>query len=457
MNISVVILAAGEGTRMRSALPKVLHPLAGKPLLAHVIETAKQLTNDVTVIYGFCGKQVKAALADLKVNWVEQKQQLGTGHAVLQALPNIPADNRVLVLYGDVPLISLQTLKAIIDRTPKDSLGWLTAEIKNPQNLGRIIRDKDNNPIAIIEEQDASETQKTVNEINTGICIFPAKYLKEWLPNLKNKNSQNEYYLTEVFAVAIKNGIDIVTISPQSNIEIQGVNNKIELAKLERAYQVRQARTFLEQGVTILDPKRFDLRGKLIVGKDVTIDVNVIIEGKVTIGSNCHIGANTILRNVNLGNGVVIDANSILEEAEVADNCTVGPFARLRPGTKLQSKAKVGNFVEVKKSIIGSGSKVNHLSYVGDATIGAEVNVGAGTITCNYDGVNKHHTIIEDGAFICSNTALVAPVIIGKNVTVGAGSTINRDVPAEELAIARAKQVNITGWKRPTKKEKAKG
>jgi bifunctional UDP-N-acetylglucosamine pyrophosphorylase / glucosamine-1-phosphate N-acetyltransferase len=453
MDLSVVILAAGHGTRMKSSLPKVLHTLAGKPLLQHVIETSKLLADkNVYVVHGHGGEIVKKQLADLNVHWVKQTKQLGTGHAVLQALPKIPKSHRVLILYGDVPLISIETLKELINRTPKDGLGWLTAHRKNPKDLGRILRDNDGNPIAIIESKDANELQKTIKEVNTGICLFPAKNLKDWLPKLKNTNAQKEYYLTDTFALAVKNSVSIVTVTPNSLLEVKGVNNKLQLAELEREFQRRQADKLLLDGVTLLDPNRFDVRGSLKAGKDVVFDVNVLIEGDVKVGSNCQIGPNVVLKNVTIGNNVIVDANCVLEDAKIGNDCTVGPFARLRPGAELKQNAKVGNFVEIKKSVIGIGSKVNHLTYIGDATIGKGVNVGAGTITCNYDGANKHRTIIKDGAFIGSNVSLVAPITIGKNATVGASSGLNKNAPAEQLTVARAKQISLKGWQRPKKK-----
>jgi len=454
MGLSIVILAAGKGTRMRSGMPKVLHLLAGKPLLAHVVETAQQLTDDITVVCGHGGDKVREALSDYKIRWVEQEKRLGTGHAVLQALPEIPKKNRVMALYGDVPLICQSTLNLLIKRTPQDGFGWITAHLDNPAGFGRVLRDNDNNPIAIVEDNDATDLQKTIKEINTGICLMPAKYLIEWLPNLKNTNAQKEYYLPDVFSIAVKASISIVTVSPKQLIEIKGVNNKVELAILERAYQSRQANALLEQGVTLLDPHRFELRGELSVGKDVVFDVNVILEGKVEIGDNCYIGPNTVLKNVKLSNNVTIKAHSVLEDATVANDCEIGPFARLRPGTNLKENVKIGNFVEIKKSTIGAGSKAGHLTYLGDTTLGKNVNIGAGTITGNYDGANKHPTIIEDEAFIGTNNSLIAPVKIGKRATTGAGSTINKDVPAGELAVGRSKQVNIDGWKRPVKKKK---
>jgi bifunctional UDP-N-acetylglucosamine pyrophosphorylase / glucosamine-1-phosphate N-acetyltransferase len=453
--LSIVILAAGEGTRMKSSLPKVLHALAGKPLLEHVIETAQMLAKGrVFVVYGHGGEGVKQRLAQMDVKWIEQKKQLGTGHAVLQAIPHIPASHRVLVLYGDVPLIRAETLRNLIKHTPKTGLGWLTVQVDRPQGLGRIIRDMDANPVAIIEEKDATELQKTITEINTGICLIPAKLLKSWLPKLKNTNTQKEYYLTDTFALGIKHGISIVTVSPGSVMEVKGVNDKLQLSKLEREFQKRQAEKLLLAGVTLLDPYRFDLRGRLKVGRDVIIDVNVVLEGDVKMGERCHIGTNVYLKNVTLGNDVTIFPNSVLEDAKVADECNIGPFARLRPGTELKEKAKVGNFVEIKKSVIGAGSKVSHLTYIGDTLMGKDVNVGAGTITCNYDGVNKHQTKIKDGVFIGSNVSLVAPVTVGTNATIGASSAINKSAPAEKLTVARAKQVTIPGWKRPIKQVK---
>jgi len=454
MGLSVVILAAGEGKRMHSGLPKCLHRLAGKPLLEHVVRAANFLKpENITVIYGHEGEKLKDSMPKLSVDWVEQSKQLGTGHAVMQALPTLDPNNRVLILYGDVPLITPETLEKLISKTNEESIGWLTAFPKDPSGLGRILRDEDGNPKAIIEEKDATEEQKKLDEINTGICLIPAKYLQQWLPTLKNKNSQKEYYLTDIFSIAVENGINITTVSALSNTEILGINDNQQLAKLERIWQKQTAERLMSQGLTLLDPMRFDIRGYLKFGSDVTIDINVVIEGEVRVGSNCTIEQNVLLRNVTIGNNVTIRANSVLEEAIVGDNCEVGPFARLRPGAELKTKAKVGNFVEIKKSTIGEGSKVNHLSYIGDTEMGKHVNVGAGTITCNYDGLNKFKTEIGDEVFIGSNACLIAPVKIGNKATIGASSAVTRDVPASKLTIARVKQETKENWIRPVDRQ----
>jgi len=455
MSLNVVILAAGKGTRMNSAISKVLHRLAGIPLLEHVVNTAKSLKNSkVFVVYGSGGQQVLDQLQHLPVTWIEQKKQLGTGHAVKQTLSSLTKTGRVLVLYGDVPLISEATLNHLLERTPKDAIGWLTEEVDDPAGLGRIVRDEDGNPVAIVEEKDATPEQKQINEINTGICLIPIKYLKSWLPILKNNNSQGEYYLTDIFAMALKHGVNITTVSPEASVEILGVNDNIQLAELERIWQMQKATEFMRQGLTLLDPTRFDLRGELTFGQDVTIDVNTIIEGKVHIDSNSCIGPNVLLKNAIIGKNVEIKANTIIEDSTVEEDCVIGPFARLRPGAALAKKAKVGNFVEIKKSKIGEGSKVNHLSYIGDTTMGKHVNIGAGTITCNYDGVHKSATKIEDEAFIGSNTSLVAPIEIEKRATIGAGSVITTNAPKNKLTLSRAKQTTIEGWKRPKKEDK---
>lgn len=453
MKLTTLILAAGQGTRMHSNKPKILHTLAGKPLLQHVIETAQKISHEVVVIYGHAGEQVKQALSFCNVTWVEQKEQLGTGHAVKQALPLLPENHRTLILYGDTPLISLTTLENLLNHVPENSIGWLTANFDNPTGLGRIVRDENHNPIAIIEEKDATDLQKETKEINTGICLIPNRYLQQFLPKVQNQNAQKEFYLTDLFGLAVQQGIHIVTVQAKDNLEIRGVNNKFELAQLERAYQARVAEQFTRAGLTLLDPARFDLRGNLKFGRDCVIDVNVVLEGNIELGDNCYIGPNCILKNVHLEKDCHVEANSILEDAQIAEACTIGPFARIRPGTVLKAHAKIGNFVEVKKSVIGKNSKVSHLSYVGDALLGEHVNVGAGTITCNYDGVNKHQTIIEDEAFIGSNTSLVAPVKIGKAATIGAGSTITKNALDGELTLARGKQVTIEGWQRPKKKD----
>lgn len=455
MSLSTIILAAGQGKRMHSQTPKVLHRLAGRSLLEHVVTTAGKLTDNTQtiVVYGHDGAKVRQALADLNVAWVEQTEQLGTGHAVLQALPQIADDHLVLVLYGDVPLISAETLKKFISSTPANSIGILTADFPHPQGFGRIIRDANGNIVSIVEEKDATESQRAITEINTGIYLAPAKLLRKWLPTLKNTNAQKEYYLTDIIALAVQENILIHGMRAQTSAEVLGVNDKLQLATLERHYQIQQAEKLLRQGVTLYDPARFDLRGELSVGHDVTIDINVIIEGRVKIGNHCIIGSNTLLRNVIIGDRTEIKANSVIDGAEIADDCTVGPFARLRPGAILSSRSHIGNFVELKNSIVGTGSKINHLSYIGDSDIGQQVNIGAGTITCNYDGVNKHRTTIGDNAFIGSNTALVAPVTVGEGATIGANSTITRNAPAHQLTICRAPQRSVDNWRRPEKKE----
>jgi len=455
MNLSTVILAAGKGKRMYSETPKVLHPLAGKTLLEHVVNSSYAVNphHQPIVVYGHEGEKVKKTLAHLNVAWVEQSQQLGTGHALLQALTHIPDDHNVLVLYGDVPLISAETLKSFIDTTPKNSIGILTATFPDPSGLGRIIRNKEGQITQIIEDKDSTDAQRRIQEINSGIYILPANLLKKWLPQLQNQNAQKEYYLTDIIAMAVSENIAIHSSQPGAYEEVLGINDRVQLAKLERQYQLRQAEKLLRQGVTLHDPARFDLRGELSVGSDVIIDINVIIEGKVQIGNHCLIGPNCVLRNVIIGDHVEIKANSVIDGAEIAEGCSVGPFARLRPGTVLSPRSHIGNFVEIKNSEIGTGTKVNHLTYLGDSDVGKNVNVGAGTITCNYDGINKHRTTIGDDAFIGSNSQLVAPVTIGAGATIGAGSTITRDAPAHQLTLSRGQQRSIENWQRPKKKE----
>ncbi|MFL6621156.1 MAG: bifunctional UDP-N-acetylglucosamine diphosphorylase/glucosamine-1-phosphate N-acetyltransferase GlmU [Sulfurifustis sp.] len=453
MNLEVVILAAGQGKRMHSALPKVLHDLAGRPLLAHVLIVAAALApRAVHVVYGHGGEQVRAHFAGERLNWVHQAEQLGTGHAVQQALPAVAADSLVLVLYGDVPLIRVQTLRDLLKRAGGSSLALLTAEVPNPHGYGRIIRNAAGRVERIVEQKDATPAQAQVREINTGILAAPAGRLKQWVARLENRNAQREYYLTDVVALAVAEGLEIVTHQPAAIWEILGVNSKRDLAELERMYQKNNAQQLLDQGVTLRDPARLDVRGELMCGRDVVIDVNVIFEGKVTLGDGVRIGPNNMIRDTTIGAGSEVLANCVIEGAEIGAGSRVGPFARLRPGTKLAEQVHVGNFVEIKKSELGEGAKANHLTYLGDSTIGKHVNVGAGTITCNYDGVNKHQTVIGDDAFIGSNTALVAPVTVGEGATVGAGSVISRDVPAQHLAVERAEQKNIKGWKRPEKK-----
>ncbi len=453
MLLSVIILAAGKGKRMASNLPKVMHQLGGLPLLERVVNTAKKLSPSlINVVYGNGGSRVREACDYLPVSWSEQPQQFGTGHAVMTALPNCLEKGRVLVLYGDVPLISAQTLKQLLDETPKDSLGLLVAKLKDPTGLGRIIRDDDGKILEIVEHKDASEAQLAIDEINTGIMVCPVEFLKGWLPKLKNNNHQGEYYLTDVVALAVEEGIPVNGVVASCPEETKGVNDLWQLANLERSFQRRQAKQFTLAGVTIRDPERVDFRGDDIqMSKDVTLDINVVLEGTIRIGEGSHIGPGVVLKDVSIGENVCIEANSIIEGAVIGDHCHVGPFARLRPGSILEEKAKVGNFVEMKKSILGPGSKANHLSYLGDAIIGSDVNIGAGTITCNYDGANKWETIIQDNAFIGSNSSLVAPVVIGENATVGAGSTISQDAPNDLLTVSRAPQRSVEGWQRPEK------
>jgi bifunctional UDP-N-acetylglucosamine pyrophosphorylase/glucosamine-1-phosphate N-acetyltransferase len=453
VNIDVVILAAGQGTRMRSALPKVLHPLAGKPLVKHVIDTAKKLDNmQMQVIIGHGGELVKESFPDDDIHWVVQQEQLGTGHAVLQALPHLQDDSITLILYGDVPLISQSSLQQMVSLVNEQSIALLTIELNDAAGYGRIVRSASGAVTAIVEHKDADNEQLRIKEINTGILAVKSAHLRDWLPKLSNDNSQKEYYLTDIIAMAAELGISIATVHPRSENEVQGVNNRMQLSDLERWYQLQQARTLQENGVTLIDPTRFDLRGELETGIDVFIDSNVIFEGVVKIGSNVKIGPNCVIRDCVIADNVEINANCVLEETSIADGATIGPFARLRPGTVLAKNTKVGNFVEIKKSFIGEDAKVNHLSYIGDTVMGKSVNVGAGTITCNYDGANKFKTIIDDGAFIGSNSSIVAPTKIGKDATIAAGSTITKEVGNEQLAIARGKQRNIDDWPRPVKK-----
>ncbi len=456
MTLRTVILAAGKGKRMHSEIPKVLHSLAGKPLLEHVVQTALRLDaeNQPIVVYGHQGEIVRRTLDHLNAIWVEQMEQLGTGHAVQQTLAHLPNNGRVLVLYGDVPLIEVETLKHFIEKTPEYALGIITAELPEPDGFGRIIRNSKNNIVGIVEEKDANAEQRAIHEINTGIYLIPATFLQKSLPLLTNQNAQGEFYLTDLIALAVKEKIAIHSTQPSHYEEILGVNDRLQLACLERFYQERFARKLMLQGVTLRDPHRFDVRGEVNIAADVIIDCNVILEGHVKMGKGCVIGPNTFLRNVILGNHVEIKANSVLDGAEVGDHCIIGPFARIRPGTILSMHAHVGNFVEIKNSVIGATTKVNHLSYVGDSELGQRVNVGAGTITCNYDGVNKHKTIIGDDVFIGSNTELVAPLVIGEGATIGAGSTITRNAPAHQLTLCRGQQRTIENWQRPSKKEK---
>lgn len=453
MSLSVIILAAGEGSRMRSRIPKVLHTLGGKTLLEHVITTAKQLAaQHVCVVYGHGGEQVRAKLAHLDVEWVEQAEQLGTGHAVAQAMASAARHDTALILYGDVPLITPATLQHLITAVSEDSLGLLTTPLENPTGYGRIIRDTKGQVMRIVEEKDATDQQRAVKEINTGILAVQIKRLKPWLAALDNKNAQGEFYLTDVIAMAVKDGVKINTVLPQNVLETSGVNDRMQLAGLERYYQQQQARQLMLSGVTLYDPDRFDLRGELSAGMDVTIDVNNVFEGKVSLGNRVRIGPNNIIRNAIIGDDVMIHGHCVIEDAVIGVQCKIGPFSRIRPETTLGNDVHIGNFVEIKKSLVKDKSKINHLSYVGDTTVGKNANIGAGTITCNYDGANKHHTEIGDDVFIGSDTQLIAPVTIGNGATIGAGSTITRDVPPNELALSRVPQKSRSGWKRPIKK-----
>ncbi|GAD00481.1 bifunctional UDP-N-acetylglucosamine diphosphorylase/glucosamine-1-phosphate N-acetyltransferase GlmU [Agarivorans albus] len=452
MNFSVVILAAGKGTRMRSTLPKVLHKLADKPMVQHVIDTAKTLKPEaIHLIYGHGGELIKQQIQDPSLNWVEQAEQLGTGHAMQQAAPHFAPNQPVVMLYGDTPLISEQTIQRLIEALPENGIGLLTVDQEDPTGYGRIVREN-GSVAAIVEHKDATAEQLAIKEVNTGVLVANSNDFNRWLANLSNDNAQGEYYVTDIIEMATKEGNVVQAVQPDSIVEVQGVNDRVQLNGLERAYQKAQAEQLLRDGVSLADANRFDLRGELSIGSDCFIDINVIIKGKVTVGNNVTIEANAILIDCEIGDNVTIKANSIIEQASLAADASAGPFARLRPGAKLEQDAHVGNFVEMKKSTLGKGSKAGHLTYLGDTTVGEKVNIGAGTITCNYDGVNKFQTVIEDGAFIGSDTQLVAPVTVGKNATVGAGSTITSDVEAEVLAISRTKQRSIKGWQRPVKK-----
>ncbi len=455
MKLGVVILAAGQGTRMRSRLPKVLHDLAGRPLLDHPIQAAKRLSPErVVVVYGHEGERVKGAFDDPDLFWVEQKEQLGTGHALAQAMPALNDVDYILVLYGDVPLLRDRTLSSLITASMYSDLALLTAAFDDPTGYGRVVRAGNGKIQRIVEHKDASAEELEIKEINTGILVAKREAMERWLDKIDNQNSQGEYYLTDAIGLAVADGVCVQSSQPKDLNEVAGVNDRAQLAHLETIFQQWQADRLMRDGLGLRDPSRFDLRGTLEFGQDTSIDINVLLEGDIKLGGDVRVGANTVIRNCRIGDGVVIKENCVIEHAVIGDNCTIGPFARIRPETELAADAHIGNFVEIKKSQVGSGSKVNHLTYIGDCSIGKGVNVGAGTITCNYDGANKHRTEIGDGAFIGSNSALVAPVVIGAGATIGAGSTISGSAPEETLTLTRAKQLSIKGWKRPIKKPK---
>ena len=454
MNLSIIILAAGQGTRMRSDLPKVLHPLGGRPLLAHVLDTARSLDHaTLHVVIGHGAERVRESFPYADVNWAMQEQQLGTGHAVAQVMPAIPDGDTVLVMYGDVPLITRDTLEPLCNVATQGFVSVLTAEPGDPAGYGRILHHADGSISGIVEEKDATATQREIREINTGFIAAPATKLRHWVESLDNNNAQGEFYLTDVIARAVSDGVSVRGICTENLQEVLGINDRSQLAGQERAYQQRQATACLEAGVTLIDPARFDLRGSLEAGQDVVIDVNCVLEGSVRLGQGVHLGPNVVIRNTTVGDNVTIQANCVIEDAVIGNNARIGPFARIRPETRLADSTHVGNFVEIKKSDVGKGSKINHLSYVGDSSVGSRVNIGAGTITCNYDGANKHRTIIGNDVFIGSDTQLIAPVEVQDGATIGAGSTITRDAPAGELTLSRAPQETRKGWQRPVKKK----
>ena len=455
MNLNIVILAAGLGKRMHSSLPKVLHTLAGRSLLAHVLDAARALLpHKIIVVAGHEAHRVRDAATVGDVVFVNQSPQLGTGHAVQQALPELVPGGRTLVLLGDVPLIRAETLRPLIEGKV-NRVAMLTAVLDDATGYGRVVRDGKKKVTRVVEHRDASARQKKIREINTGIFAFPTDKLTQWLPKLDNKNSQNEFYITDLVPMALKARVPVEAVVCADVNQIHGVNSRLQLAQLDRVYQTHLAHTLLEAGVAIADPARFDVRGNLSCGRDVTIDVGCVFEGKITLGDGVRVGPYSVLKNVTVAAGTQIDAYCHLADATIGENCRIGPYARLRPGAELSEDVHIGNFVEVKASTIGAGSKANHLAYIGDSTVGRNVNIGAGTITCNYDGANKHRTIIEDDVFIGSDTQLVAPVTVRKGATIGAGATITKEVPANALAISRAKQIAIEGWQRPVKVRKA--
>ena len=455
MPLSVVILAAGQGKRMGSDLPKVLQPLAGRPLLAHVVATARALDPEaIHVVYGHGGERVRAAFAGADIRWALQAEQKGTGHALMQAMPGVPDGHVLLVLYGDVPLIRVKTLEGLVARAGPTTLALLSARLADPAGYGRIVRDGAGRVVRIVEEKDANHKERAIDEINTGVLAAPAVKLRGWLAALKADNAQREYYLTDCIGAAVRDGCPVDAVVADTPSEVLGVNDKLQLAEAEAAHRAGRAAELMRAGVTVVDPARLDVRGEVSCGRDVALDVNVILEGKVRLGDRVKVGPNCLLRDCEIGDDSEVRVNSLVEGSVAGKGCVIGPFARLRPGTRLADGVHVGNFVEVKNSTLGAGSKANHLTYLGDSTVGSRVNVGAGTVTCNYDGANKHRTEIGDGAFIGSGSMLVAPVTVGAQATIGAGSTITKPAPAGKLTVERGRQVTVEDWKRPRKEPK---
>lgn len=450
-NIQGIILAAGRGTRMRSNMPKVLHTISDKTLLEHVLNKAQKICHKIHIVYGFEGEKVINSISDSGINWVEQKEQLGTGHAVSQVIPQIDNESIFLIMYADIPLIKESTLNKLIKEAKRFGVSLLSTNLEDPNGYGRIVRNNEK-IISIIEHKDATKEQLLIQEINTGFIAIKGNLLKKYLDKIDTNNKQNEFYLTDIIASAVDDGRIVGSIITKDKFEVAGVNDKAQLAELERDFQKKQALEFMRQGLTIKDPSRFDCRGELKFGLDCTIDINVVIEGNVNLGDNSFISPNCIIKNASIGNNVSILPNSVIENAIVGDHSSIGPFARIRPQTQIGKNVKIGNFVEIKKSSIEDGSKISHLSYIGDTSVGHNVNIGAGVITCNYDGSNKHKTDIKDGSFIGSNSELIAPVVIGENATIGAGSTITNDTPNDALTVTRVKQSTFKNWKRPKKK-----
>ena len=452
MSLSIIILAAGQGTRMRSSVPKVLHRLAGKTLLEHVCNSASLLNHrQMLVVYGYGGNQVRDTHKDIMAEWILQEEQLGTGHAVKQVLPRIPDKDMAMILYGDIPMITVETLHRLENAAKESGFALLTSYIDNPTGYGRIIRSDIGDVVRIVEDRDVEGEERSICEINTGMMVVAADALKRWVNALENNNNQKEFYLTDIIEMAVNDGVTVNTINPENAVEIRGINDRSQLAEMERYYQLIQAHQLMRRGITIIDPSRFDLRGDIEIGQDITIDINVLLEGRLKIGDNVSIGANCCIKDSIIGNNVDIRANTVIENAIISEGCRIGPFARIRPDTVLDENVHVGNFVEIKKSVVGKGSKINHLSYIGDSDIGKDVNVGAGTITCNYDGANKHKTVIEDDVFIGSDSQLIAPVKIGSGSTIAAGTTVCKDVESGTLAIGRPEQKTVKKWKRPRK------